>query len=175
MSVGKRILLAGAFFLSVGAPTHADEQMIPLAVNGTWIAMAHRPSMIAPADVCVAMDTTSGVALWAGPGDVQFRVINKKWSLPAHVVGQIVVSVGGWSSTLDITDNDDTMVMASLDEDQRGGLLKAMDKAGSMSVKVGKAGPVEVSLAGSTKVTNAWLACAGLSGGTGGADSNPFK
>jgi hypothetical protein len=156
-------------------PAMADEQMRPLAMAGTWIAMAHQPSMIAPPDVCLALDAATGVALWSNGEDVQLRVINSKWSLPTNVAGEVVVSIADWTATLGINDNTDTMISASMEEGQRDALLQAMDKGSSMSVKVGKAGPMKVSLSGSTKVTNAWRTCAGLKGSAGTPDTNPFK
>ena len=170
-----RILAAAAVFTTVAFPSIADEQMTPLAVSGTWIAMAHKPSMIAPPDVCLAVDSATGVGLWSNGAVVQLRVVNSKWSLPTGVDGQIVVAVGDWNTTLDIIDNSDTVVMASLEDDQRDALLQAMDKASAMSVKVGKAGPLKVSLSGSTKVTTAWRTCAGLRSSGGTPDTNPFK
>jgi hypothetical protein len=170
----KTVALAG-LLLTFTHPLHADEQMVPLAASGEWMTMAHKPSIIAPADVCLALNVVSGVALWAGQGDVQLRVINKAWSLPAGVSGVVSVALPNWNATLDIADNTDTMVSVSLDGEQQTALFRAMDKSNSMAVVVGKARPIQVSLSGSTRATNAFRTCAGLKGDSSDPGSNPFK
>lgn len=169
------IQIVGALLIATAAPARADEQMIPLAMSGTWMAVAHKASLVAPPDICVVTDVATGFVLWTNGEEVQLRFVDQKWSLPSYVVGQITVSIADWTAAFDITNNSGTMVIALLDENQRSALLQNMNKGRSMSIKIGKAAPVRVSLEGSRKVTNAWRTCAGLEGGDGTTESNPFK
>jgi hypothetical protein len=153
----------------------ADEQMVPLAVSGDWVAAAHQTSMTAAPDVCIVMNQESGVAFRAAIEGIEFRVANSTWSLPSNVQGSIFVAVGQWNATLQIVDNTDTMVGAEVDADTITPMFNAMDKATSMSVTVGKARPFSVSLAGSTRATNAFRTCAHIEGPVKAPGSNPFQ
>ena len=157
---------------ALSAPALSEEQMRVQAASGSWVAYIHQPSMVAPADVCLAVQTDAGFAFRAGPDGVQLRVMNREWSLPAHVTGKITVKVGDLAQSYGIDFNDDTMVSASLGIFQIMTLLDAMDRASVMVVGAGKGAPVTASLAGSTKVTNAFRACAGL-GGMGAKKAAP--
>jgi hypothetical protein len=153
----------------------ADEQMVPLAQSGEWVAMAHKVSMTATPDVCIAVNPRAGIAL-RGDGDtVEFRVFDKKWSLPNSVQGNVLISIAGWSVTLAISANSDDSVTAELDPTEILSLLTNMDKSAAMSVTVGKAKPIPVSLAGSSKAANAFRVCAGLDGSSEKGGENPFK
>jgi len=54
-------------------------------------------------------------------------------------------------------------------------LLNAMDKNNLMTVAAGADKPINVSLDGSTRVTNAFKTCAGIKDGSKGGGSNPFQ
>ena len=153
----------------------ADEQVVPLAINGDWAAAEYRPSMITPPDVCLLTSGTGHIALRADSDAVQFRVVNDNWALPAHVSGDIAVTVGNWTTTLTIDDSTDTMVNAEIDKDVVVPMLNAMDKANSMSVTVGKAKSFQVSLAGSMRAANAFRTCARIPGATNASGANPFE
>lgn len=156
------------------APLSADEQLLPLAISGDWVTLAHRPSLIAPPDVCLVGNPARGVALRAGFDGLQFRVANPSWSLPGAVRGNIWITVGDWQVILDIDENSSTMVSAELAIEVVAPMLAAMDKATVMVVTVGKAKPVTVSLAGSKRATNAFRTCAGIAGSGQPAGENPF-
>jgi hypothetical protein len=149
--------------------------LTPLAISGSWAALAHQSSIVAPPDVCVVFDVTSGVALHADIGGIQLRVANSDWSLPAGVAGTIVISVGNWSHSFLIDDNTDNMVNAEVPQDIIGPMFDAMDKSSGMSVVVGQAKPMLVSLSGSTRATNAFRTCAGIKGNVASPGSNPFQ
>ena len=102
-------------------------------------------------------------------------MLNEKWSLPAGVHGDIDVSVGAWKVTLDIIDNTATMVTAKIQVGDVVPMFSAMDKAGSMAVKVGNSPPETISLAGSTRVTDAFRTCAGIPGNAKTPGTNPFQ
>ena len=159
----------------VSASAMADESMRPIARSGDWIAFAHSETMIAKPDVCVAASMPSGVALRSGEDEIQLRVVDQKWSLPTGVSGSVTISVGVWSKSIDIDDNTDTTISVVLPPDIYAPMFEAMDKASTMLVTVGKAKPINVSLAGSTKVTNAFRTCAGISGGAKSGGANPFE
>jgi hypothetical protein len=116
----------------------ADERMVPLAVSGDWIAMAHHTSMTAAADMCLVINSSSGVAIRSANEGIQFRVVNTNWTLPTGVEGQILLSIADWNATLEIDDNTDTMVNAELSDDLVIPMFAAMDKSTTMSVTVGK-------------------------------------
>jgi hypothetical protein len=103
------------------------------------------------------------------------RVTNDSWTLPANVEGNIAISVGDWKAIFDIDDNTDTMVNAEVPAEVVVPMFAAMDKAGSMSITVGKAKPFPVSLSGSTRATNALRTCAGITGNARTPGSNPFE
>jgi hypothetical protein len=153
----------------------ADEQMVPLAQSGEWVAMAHKVSITARPDVCVAFNLRAGIAL-RGDGDtVEFRVIDKNWSLPASVTGDVLIAVGGWNLTLAINDNTEDSISSEMKPADIVALLTNMDKAATMAVTVGKAKPISVSLTGSSKVANAFRTCAGIEDGSTKGGENPFK
>lgn len=174
-----RIFGASAFaavVIVLGAKSvRADEGIYPLAASGDWYAAEHRPNMTGRPDVCIAMNMVQGVAFRAGYGGVEFRVINSKWSLPSHVQGEVSITVGSVKQTLEIDANDSTFVSASVSPEFLVPLFTAMDDAANMSVTVGKAKPVIVSLTGSTRVTNAFRTCAGINSNAKTPGSNPFE
>ena len=153
----------------------ADEELTPLAESGSWVAMAHRTSMTALPDVCLAVNPIQKLAFRADSDGIEFRIADAKWSLPPNVQGSIGITVGSWNATLDIAANTDSSVSALVPEDVLLAMFAAMDKATVMSVAVGKAKPRAVSLAGSSKATNAFRTCAGVHSNDATAGENPFK
>jgi hypothetical protein len=149
--VSKYHLRAVAAMLTFAFPliSHADEQLVPLAINGEWVAVVHKVSITSPPDVCVAFNAAAGVALHADRDTVQFRVTNKKWSLPASVEGSVLIVIGEWNETLAISDNTEDTVSAEVTRAEILTLLTNMDKAATMTVTAGRAKPIPVSLTGS--------------------------
>jgi len=107
-------------------------------------------------------NSAQGVAFRADENTVQLRVMDSRWSLPSNVEGSVSITIGVWSQFFEIDDNTSDSVNAEVAADVLTDLFAQMDKATSMSVTVGKAKPFQVSLAGSTKATNAFLTCAGI-------------
>jgi hypothetical protein len=153
----------------------ADERLVPLAQSGDWIAVSHKASITAPPDVCIAFNQRAGIAFRSDGNTFEFRVINDKWSLPASVEGSVVIVIGDWKLTLDISDNTDNSISADVEPAEVLTLLAAMDKASTMTVTAGKAKPIVASLTGSSKVANAFRTCAGIEGSSGKGGENPFK
>ena len=89
--------------------------------------------------------------------------------------GVITVTVGDWTTTLDIGANTDDMIAALISDEIARTMFAAMDKAASMSVTIGKANAFQVSLKGSTRATNAFRTCAGIKANSKALGSNPFK
>jgi hypothetical protein len=172
-------LVLGGFLLAIPLGAHADEQMQTLAVSGNWVAVAHRADMIAAPDVCGAMTTnpsTGRELLFRMDLDgMQIRVADEKWSLPANVSGDIAVNIGPIAKAFHIDSNTSSMVSAPIPASEVTMIFDAMDKASGMLVKVGNEAPYAVSLAGSTRVTNAFRTCAGISGNAPGGGANPFQ
>jgi len=153
----------------------ADERLVPLAISGDWVALAHQTSITARPDVCLVSNPVNGVAFRAGFEGVQFRASNSGWSLPTAVHGTIVILIGDWTSSFEISDNTDTMVNVEVPNDIVLPMFSAMDKASVMTVTIGKAKPILVSLAGSTRATNAFRTCAGIGGTPKAPGANPFE
>jgi hypothetical protein len=162
--------------LGIGSAA-ADEQLSPIAASGDWVAMAHRTSMVAQPDVCAALTISNGtmVGLRASGQDIELRVANDGWSLPAEVSGDVHLAIADWSADLEVGSNMDSWVAAPISQDQIGPLLQKASQASAMTVTVGKAKPITVSLAGSAKVLNAFRTCADIHGGDAKGGDNPFK
>ena len=161
--------------LFVAGAARADEVFGPIETNGEWTAMVHRPSQLAPADMCMAGNAVNGLYFRVDALSNEIRVADRTWSLPKGVAGSVVLSVGKLSMALPITGNSDQMVLAEVAVPDLVKLLDAMDLGSTMTVTVGKERPRQLSLAGSTKVTNAFRVCARLPGNAPGAGNNPFK
>ena len=149
--------------------------MTPLAVSGDWVAFAHRKSMVAAPDVCMALNEVQNVAFRASSEAIEFRVSDQKWSLPAHIDGTILVKVGDWTTSLGIIFNTDSMVSAIVDREVLLAMFAGMDKSSVMSITVGNSKPRSVSLIGSSKATNAFRTCVGLHSNDKKAGENPFN
>ena len=156
-------------------PALADEQIVPLAESGDWVAMEHKPSMMEPPDVCIAENTGETVLLRDDGTTLEVRSVDASWSLPNGVQGSLAISVNSNSYSFDIEYNTDSMVSANVDADKVSALLDDMAKAASLKLTVGKDTPISVPLNGSTKALNAFRTCAGIGGGGSGGGSNPFQ
>lgn len=171
-------LVAAIALVAPLATASADESLLPIAIQGDWMAVAHRSSEIAPPDVCAATTPVGkgGFVFWTDGTSLEARVLNPSWSLPAGVQGNIDISVKGDDVSLPVSANESTMLSAEIDLDAFHKLVAAMDKAASMTVTVGKAAPVTVSLSGSTVAIRAFETCAGIPASTTApAGANPFK
>lgn len=85
------------------------------------------------------------------------------------------IDVGAYHHEFNIGANTGTLISTGVDHDELLLLFAAMDNAGSMSVTAGSAKPLVISLAGSTKATNAFRTCAGIRNSGSGGGSNPFS
>jgi hypothetical protein len=170
--------LAACAIAAFTLPAAADEQMQLLASSGRWIAAAHSPSMTAAPDVCLVVTTLPTEERFLIRADVdstEVRLIDEDWSLPAGVTGSLKIDVGAYHHEFNISGNTSAFVSAAAEQDELLLLFAAMDNAGSMSVTAGTAKPLIVSLAGSTKATNAFRTCAGIRSSGSGGGSNPFS
>ena len=168
-------ILGLALAVSCAIPALADEQLIPLAQSGSWAAVEHRPSMTDPPDVCLASVINGAMALRSDGTTVELRSGNDSWSLPDGVQGSISFTVNGNTYSFDIVSNTDTMVSADVDADKVQPILDDMAKASSLTLTIGKAKPISVSLSGSSKALNAFRTCAGIGRGAAGGGTNPFQ
>ena len=170
--------LAACSIAAFTLPAAADEQMRLLATSGRWIAVAHSPSMTATPDVCVVattLPTAEQFAIRADVASTEVRLFDEDWSLPAGLTGSLKIDVGAYHHEFNIDANTSTLVSTGVDHNELLLLFAAMDNAGSMSVTAGSAKPLVVSLAGSTKATNAFRTCAGIRSSGSGGGSNPFS
>ena len=169
-------VFAMPFLFSPQALAQDSGNMTLLAVSGDWVTMSHSDSAVDAPDVCVSGDENAGVALRADDtGDIELRVSNSAWSLPADVVGKLKFSVNNNSYSFDITGNSSDYVAASITSDQLLKIVADMETADTMRMTAGSAPPETVALDGSAKALTAFLTCAGISApsdNTGG--NNPF-
>jgi hypothetical protein len=131
--------------------------------------------MTAAPDMCVAMNISAGLMLRVDAQTAEVRVIDQAWSLPADVDGEISIAVGDWKQVYPVGHNSSIMVAAIMESSDLTEMMGAMDKATTMTVTVGKSKPKAVSLAGSTKATNAFRTCANLKGNAASGGANPFQ
>lgn len=155
--------------------TFANERLVTLAESGQWVALARKESMLAPPDMCMAVNTQSGVLLRADATSLELRVFDRSWSLPTGSRGTVRVALPGFDQTMPVIDNTATMVVMFLTPEDMAKLIDAMDRAPAMTVTAGSAKPIAVSLVGSTRATNAFRTCAGMKGGDAGPGTNPFR
>lgn len=169
-------LIAFGMFAAGGraSAAHADEQLRTTVTNGDWAAFEHHETMMSPADMCAASNFEGGFMLRHDSDGLEVRIIDKSWTLPTDVSGQVKITVGDFSAAYNIGSNTSEMVVSSVPETDYAGLFAAMDKGASMTVLVGKA-KKSISLNGSTKVTNAFRTCSGLKGPSESPGANPFK
>jgi hypothetical protein len=85
------------------------------------------------------------------------------------------MTVGNWTQVFPIDDNTNNMVNAEVPQDSIGRMFAATDKSVSMSVVIGHAKPMLVSLSGSTRATNAFRTYAGIEGNVASPGSDPFQ
>jgi hypothetical protein len=171
-----RIVFAITLIFAIGIlKAGADEQMVPLAASGDWVAVAHHDSITDPPDVCLAMAPSYNFALRTDENDNELRYGNDSWSLPAGVTGSLIVSVNAHTYTYAITANTNTDVSAVLSNGDLQTLVADMNVAASMTVKAGSSPPSTIPLDGSKTVVTAYLTCADINqpGSTGGV--NPFQ
>lgn len=168
-------LLSLPILVGLTALAHADEQTQVTAQSGNWAAMTHSPSETSPPDLCVAFNPISKVGLRSDGTTTSIRIINESWSLPTNVQGTIIIAAGSVTQSLDITSNSNDWAEANIDPAAVQPLLDTMAKETVMSITVGKAKPLEVSLAGSTVVLNAFRTCANIGGSAPGGGANPFQ
>ncbi len=172
------LLALAALALSGGSNAVADDGITPIAAEGDWMATEHQDSITDAPDVCMAMELPAEFALRADSNDVEFRLVNTSWALPADVSGNMNLAVNGNKYSLAITSNTNNMVAAAVSDEQLLAIAGDMNKSGSMTVTVGNAPPVQVSLSGSNSVMTAFLTCADIqppAGTNGGPGSNPFQ
>jgi len=168
-------IIALSLSLMLGSRAFAGEQTTPLAASGDWIAFAHSTSLTDPPDLCLAIEPAQGFAIRADDTDIEIRLVNDKWSLPANIAGTLVADIDGHDYPLDISSNSSNMVAAIISKKTLQSMIAVMDKAASMTVTPGKGAPVVISLNGSNKVTTAFLTCAGIRAKGEGAGADPFK
>ena len=168
-------IYALALWLAGAAPATAQERLVPLVVSGSWAAMVYTANPIGPPEVCMAINLTAGIAFRTDRSGTQIRIVNEKWSLPTNAQGTFTVKIGDMSENYIIDANTSTMVSADIGLFPAAILLGHMDKAAQMTVTVGNDKPFIVSLAGSTRATNAYRTCAGMPSADAGPGTNPFR
>lgn len=169
------VLAVVGFLLGAIFPVVADEQMTPLAVSGDWVAVAHSDTITDPPDVCLAIEPGTNFAIRADNTDIEFRLANNSWSLPADVTGTLELEVNGNKYPLGITSNTNTMVSATVKQAEFLQIVGDMNNASSMSIIAGDAAPAKIPLDGSNTVMNAFLTCANIQAPSQGGGTNPFQ
>lgn len=176
----------GLFVFAAGAAL-AQPQTIHLASSNSWVANEHRASQNSPPDTCVsyadqppymfgmrlASGEMFGTAVQAIGTEVAFS--DKNWSLPPGVRGPIMLSIGTYDLSLEVTANTSDMVLAPITGSNLRGLIAAMHNASSMTVTPGNGIPATISLLGSNVATTAFRICAGIAGPAVGGQPVPFN
>jgi len=181
-----RILPGIAIVIGVTTSLSAEEKGITVLSNTWyWGAAAYRANEKDSPDVCILQSgvQTNGLILAfrvdMKPTDPsisrEFRVINDKWELAPNLDGsKYQVSIGFWNATLTVTLNDNHVIGTHLDLPTLQAMLNAMDNASVAKVTVGNQRTLLVSLNQSHIPTNAFRACAHISG-KAPAGKNPFE
>jgi hypothetical protein len=157
-------------------PALADEQLTPIASGGTWLAIQHSDSITDPPDVCLAVDEQTHFAMRYDQNDIEFRLSNESWTLPANITGTLELDVNGSKYPLPVSFNTSTMISAIVSQDLLLSVIGDMQKTYSMAVIAGHAAPLPINLAGSAPVLNAFLTCADIpEPNNSGAGNNPFS
>jgi len=146
----------------IASSARADDQMTTLAQNGAWIAIAHRPTITAATDVCIAVDAQDNIAIRTDDTDIEVRYLNSSWSLPANVGGKFELAVDGRTFSFEITSNTNDQVTAVLTTAQLSSLVSGMSGASSKPIVAANGAPQTASLAGSGPVLSAFITCAGI-------------
>jgi hypothetical protein len=172
----KTIRILTLILIGLPCASWADDQINPLASEGDWVAESHSNSMTDAPDLCIAANPSSGLGIRIDDtGDIQLRLINLSWSLPANVTGSMNFVVNSNKYSFDISANDSTWIAADVTQAQLLPLVKDMETADSMTLKAGSAS-VTVPLDGSNTALTALLTCADIqspTSNTGG--TNPFS
>lgn len=160
-----------------GAYAQTDGNQQVIAQQGDWVAGSYSPSLISSPTVCIGVsDTTPSFGFRADDqGNIDIRMQDSDWSLPANASGNIKVSVNGHSYAYPGIGMSASEIDASITQDQLTALVGDMEIASSMQVTVGSSAPTTIPLDGSQVVLTAFMTCAGInnpSKNTGG--SNPF-
>jgi hypothetical protein len=140
-------------------PGHAAERARSLVKSGDWAAVERAGADSGFSKICLAIDATAGVAFQADTAGIQFLVGNPHWDLPETVNLEVKVVTDQETKSFPITSNTTNIVSAKLDPSMLASLLADMEKTTSMLVTVGEIARLQTSLAGSTVVLNAFMAC----------------
>ncbi len=100
---------------------------------------------------------------------------NSAWSLPTDVAGMVALNIKDKQFELLIGGNTDSSISAEVPDETALEMLALMDKSKVMTIVVGKAKPMNISLSGSSRALNAFRTCAHIRGNNEEAGSNPFK
>jgi hypothetical protein len=170
-----RMALVPLFVTASTLPALSGEKLFPIAQSGDWITMEHRINTAARPDVCIAVNADDGVIFRIDDNRIEIRILDVSWALPPNTNGSVGISVGDWKGVFDIFDNTPEMVIAEIKADDIVPMFAAMDNSSSMIIAVGEVPAFPVSLAGSTKATNAFRTCAGRQDHSMTPGSDPFR
>jgi hypothetical protein len=170
------VLALAVSVLTVGNAM-ADEQLNTIASGGSWITVDHSLSLTDPPDVCLAMDQVSNFMIRHDANDIEFRLSNNNWSLPANITGTFELDVNGSKYPLAVNYNTSTMISSTASQDVLLSVIEDMRKTNSMDVTAGHAPSITVSLVGISPVLTSFLTCSGIQEPSNeeAAGSNPFS
>lgn len=171
------LALGAAVCIGSGAYAQDDNEQV-IAQQGDWVAGSYSPSPTSPPTVCIGTsDSSPSLGFRADDQrNIDIRMQDSDWSLPANAAGNIKISVNGHSYAYPGSAMSASVIDASITQDQLTALVGDMEIASSMQVTVGSSASTTVPLDGSQVVLTAFMTCAGIdnpSQNTGG--SNPFS
>jgi hypothetical protein len=85
------LLGLGLGLIAVCGLARADEEVVPLAEGGDWVALSHHASMTADADVCIVLNARNHLGFRSDRDGITLRVNNEAWALPTSVQGDILL------------------------------------------------------------------------------------
>ncbi len=140
----------------------AQSKGVVLVTSGDWVAMEQRDTPTAPAYICSAFTQRNGrlFELQMNIVDTEIRYSGTGWSTSEDVPPTLRLAVGGFRTTLNVSDDTNNVAVTAIATDQLLAMISAMEKANEMTVTAGSLPAETVSLRGSNRVTDAFQACA---------------
>ncbi|HWA79566.1 MAG TPA: hypothetical protein VG848_04555 [Acetobacteraceae bacterium] len=155
----------------------AQAKGVVLVTSGDWVAMEQRDSPTAPAYICSAFTQKNGrlFELQMNIVDTEIFYADAGWSAPEDVPATLHLAVGGFRTTLNVSDDTNNVAVTAIATGQLLAMISAMEKANEMTVAAGSLPAKTVSLRGSNRATDAFQACARELHAGNRVLTNPFQ
>lgn len=173
----KALALAAALaLLGSGASAKARDTLSQIMAQGDWHADLGRSIETGAPDECIATTLQGGFNFVFLSGaderlsEVEVVISHPTWAFTPGAAGNIDINIQGYIVSFRAYELDfPSPLVGKISSDTFRRLTDAMTRASSMTVTVGKAAPIALSLTGSTAVMRAFETCSGMN------KFNPFK